>query len=168
MPDFKPNHQKTRSFLKRLQLGTDLQTTRANYFFPSTTDIGLSIGYMLSSRSTIGIGGSYKIGWGQNISHVKLSGEGVSARTFFDVLLKKNFYASGGFEMQYQRAFTSFNQINSVNDWGRSGLIGISKIVSLGGKVIRKTKVQLLWDFLWYSQYPRTASPFKFRVGYNF
>jgi hypothetical protein len=168
MPDFKLNPNKTHSFLKRIELGTNLQTTRANYFFLSTTDIGLSIGYKLNSRSTVGVGGSFKIGWGQNISHIRLSGDGASVRTFLDFLLKKSFYASGGFEINHQQAFTSFNQISPVNDWSRSGLIGISKIVSLPGKVVKKTKVQLLWDLLWYSQNPRTASPFKFRVGYNF
>ena len=168
MPDFKLNPNKTHSFLKRIELGTNLQTTRANYFFLSTTDIGLSIGYKLNSRNTVGVGGSFKIGWWQNISHIRLSGEGASVRTFFDFLLKKSFYASGGFEINHQQEFTSFNQISPVNDWSRSGLIGISKIVSLPGKVVKKTKVQLLWDFLWYSQNPRTASPFKFRVGYNF
>jgi hypothetical protein len=168
MPDFQPNPQKTKSFLKRIELGTNMQTTRANYFFPSTTDIGLSIGYKLPGNNIIGIGGSYKIGWGQNISHIRLSSEGASIRSFLDIKLKKSFYASGGYELNYQQAFTSFSQISSVNDWTRSGLIGISKIVSLGGKVVRKTKVQILWDFLWYSQEPRTASPFKFRVGYNF
>jgi hypothetical protein len=55
-----------------------------------------------------------------------------------------------------------------VNDWTRSGLVGISKVVSLNSKFFKKTKVQLLWDFLWYTQIPRTAGPFKFRVGYNF
>ncbi|HMH31997.1 MAG TPA: hypothetical protein VK543_03150, partial [Puia sp.] len=42
MPDFKPNNQKTKPFLKRLELGTNLQTTRSSYFFPTTTDIGWS------------------------------------------------------------------------------------------------------------------------------
>ncbi|MDP4130640.1 MAG: hypothetical protein Q8918_18225 [Bacteroidota bacterium] len=167
MPSFKPNPGKTHSFLKRIEVGTNLQTTRANYFFPSTTDLGLSLGYRLSGRSTIGIGGSYKLGWGSNISHIKLSGQGASIRSFIDFQLKKSYYLSGGYELNYQQSFTSFSQISSVNDWTRSGLIGISKIVSLGGKIVKKTKVQLLFDFLSYSQIPRTQ-PLKFRVGYNF
>jgi hypothetical protein len=168
MPDFRLNPNKTHSFMKRIELGTNLQTTRANYFFLTTVDLGLSVGYRASDRISFGVGGSYKISCGRNISHVRLSSTGVSVRSFLDVFLKKNFYASTGFEMNFQQAFTSLSQISPVNDWSRSGLIGISKIVSLAGKVVKKTKVQLLWDFFWYSQYPRTASPFKFRVGYNF
>jgi hypothetical protein len=167
MPDFRPNNQKTKSFLKRLQYGTDLQTTRANYFWPTTTDIGLSVSYQLNNRLDIGVGGSYKIGWGQNINHVKLSNQGASLRSFFDFQLKKSFYASGGYELNYQQAFTSFSQISSVNDWTRSGLVGISKIVSLNSKFLKKTKVQLLWDWLSYSQVPR-RTPIVFRVNYGF
>jgi hypothetical protein len=167
MPAFKPNPEKTHALLKRIEVGANMQTTRANYFFPSTTDLGLSLGFRLSGRNTIGIGGSYKLGWQTNISHIKLSGQGASIRSFIDVQLKKSYYLSGGYELNYQRSFTSFSQISSVNDWTRSGLIGVSKIISLGGKIIKKTKVQLLWDFLSYSQLPR-AQPLKFRVGYNF
>jgi hypothetical protein len=167
MPDFKPNNQKTKSFLKRLQYGTDLQTTRANYFWPTTTDIGLSVSYQLNNRLDIGVGGSYKIGWGQSINHVKLSSQGASLRSFFDFQLKKSFYASGGYELNYQQAFTSFSQISSVNDWTRSGLVGISKVVSLNSKFFKKTKVQLLLDIISFYQIPRT-NPVKFRVGYSF
>ena len=168
MPDFKPNSQKTRPFLKRLQLGTDLQTTRANYFWPTTTDIGLSVAYLASNRLDFGAGMSAKIGWGPSIGHVKLSGQGFSARLFLDFQLHKTYYLSGGYELNYQQAFTSLSQISPVTDWTRSGLIGISKVVSLNSKFFKKTKVQLLWDFLWYTQIPRAGSPFKFRVGYNF
>jgi hypothetical protein len=44
MPDFKPNNQKTKSFLQRLQLGANVQSTGSNYFFPVTTDLGASLG----------------------------------------------------------------------------------------------------------------------------
>jgi ATP-dependent protease HslVU (ClpYQ) peptidase subunit len=167
MPDFKPNDQKTHSILKRLEIGTNFQTTRANYYFPTTTDFGLSIGYKLNDKSTIGVGGSYNVGWGQNINHIHITSNGASLRSFVDVKLKKNIYFSGGYELNYQQAFTSFSQISSITDWSRSGLIGLSKMVSLPGKMIKKTKVQLFWDFLSYTQMPRTQ-PFKFRVGYNF
>jgi hypothetical protein len=60
MPDFKPNGQKTKSFLQRLEYGTNMQTTRSNGFFPVTSDLGLSMGYKLNEKSIIGIGASYK------------------------------------------------------------------------------------------------------------
>jgi len=81
--------------------------------------------------------------------------------------LKKNFYISGGYEENYQQPFNSFQDIRDLHSWQQSGLIGLTKMVSLRGKTIKKTKVQLLWDFLSYYQLPRTQ-PVKFRVGYNF
>ena len=44
MPDFVPQNQKTRPFLKRLVFGTNIQTTRASYDFPTTSDIAGTIG----------------------------------------------------------------------------------------------------------------------------
>jgi hypothetical protein len=167
MPDFKPNNEKTKSFLKRLELGTNLQTTRTTYLFPTTTDIGLSIGYKINNRSTIGIGGSYKIGWGSGINHIAVTSQGAGIRSFLDYKIKGTFYLSGGFEYNYQQPFSGFRQIQSLSDWSQSGLMGFSKMVSLPGKIVKKTKVQILWDFLSYSQHPQTQ-PLVFRVGYNF
>ena len=167
MPNFKPNNQKTKPFLKRLELGTNLQTTRANYFFPTTTDIGVSLGYKLSDKGIAGVGLSYKIGWGSGINHIHISSEGVGLRSFLDMKLKKNFYVSGGYEENYQQPFNSFQDIRDLHSWQQSGLIGLMKMVSIRNKVIKKTRLQLLWDFLSYYQVPRTQ-PLKFRVGYNF
>ena len=167
MPKFKPNNQKTKPFLKRLELGTNLQTTRSSYFFPTTTDIGLSLGYKLGNKGTAGIGISYKIGWGSSINHISVSSQGVGLRSFLDMKLKGNFYISGGYEENYQQPFNSFQDIRDLRAWQHSGLLGVSKMVSFTGKPIKKTKVQLLWDFLSYYQLPRTQ-PIKFRVGYNF
>jgi hypothetical protein len=167
MPDFKPNNQKTKSFLKRLEYGTNLQTTKSNYFFPTTSDLALSAGYKLNDKSTIGIGASYKVGWGKDIRHINITYEGIGLRSYADVKLKGSFYASGGFEYNYQQPFESLAQINSISMWQQSGLIGISKVVSLKSKLFKKTKMQLLWDFLSYQQVPRTQAV-KFRVGYNF
>ena len=71
------------------------------------------------SKLSFGIGGSYKIGWGQSINHVKLSSQGASIRSFLDFQLRKTYYLSGGYELNYQQAFTSFSQISSVTDWSK-------------------------------------------------
>jgi phage-related protein len=167
MPDFKPNNQKTKPFLQRLEYGSNLQTTRSNSYFPTTTDLGLSVGYKLNSKSVIGIGASYKAGWGKDIQHVHISAEGMGLRSFFEYKLKKTFYASGGFEYNYQQAINSIQQLENSIAWQQSGLIGISKVIDVKSKIFKKTKLQLLWDFLSYEQPVRTE-PIKFRVGYNF
>jgi hypothetical protein len=170
MPDFKPNTQKTKTFFQRLEYGTNLQTTKSNYSWPVTTDLGLSVGYRVNDKSIIGVGASYKVGWGKDIRHVVVTQEGLGLRSFVDFKLKKSFYASGGFEYNYQPAGmvqTSFLAIPIRATWQKSGLIGVSKVVSITSKFFKKTKVQLLWDFLSYQQVPQTQA-LKFRVGYNF
>jgi hypothetical protein len=110
---------------------------------------------------------SYKAGWGKDIQHIVFTSEGIGLRSYADVKMKGSLYVSGGFEYNYQQPFNSLMTINSFSKWSNSGLIGISKVVSLKTKVFKKTKLQLLWDFLSYEQRP-VQQPFKFRVGYTF
>jgi len=167
MPNFKPNDQKTRTFWKRLEYGTNFQTTRNNYYFPTVSDLGLSVGYRLTNTSTIGIGASYKLGWGNGIQHVALSSQGAGLRSFLDIKIKGSFSATGGLEYNYTTPFRSAQQLRHWADWTKSGLIGITKTVSIKSRVFKKTRVSLLWDFLSYSQIPKTPS-LLFRIGYNF
>jgi hypothetical protein len=170
MPNFKPNNQRTKSFWKRLEYGTNLQTAHGSYFYPTTTDMGLSVGYKINNNNSIGIGGSYKMGWGQDIQHIAFSSQGASLRSYLDTKLKGSFYISGGFEYNYQtptQAPPTGGGVPTLTAWQQAGLIGLSKIVSVKTKFFKKTKLQLLWDFLSYEQVPK-AQPIKFRVGYNF
>jgi hypothetical protein len=168
MPDgFKPNTQKVKSFWRRLEYGTNLQSQKPNGYFPVTSDIGLSVDYKINDKSMLGIGASYKIGWGQNIRNIKLSHQGAGLRSFADVKLKGSFWLSGGYEMNYRSEFNRIDVLKDLSAWQRSGLIGLSKVISLNSKFFKKTRLQLLWDFLSYDQVPRTQ-PVVFRVGYNF
>jgi hypothetical protein len=168
MPEgFKPNNQKTKSFLRRLEFGTNIQSQKANGFFPTTSDIGLSIGYKLNDKSILGIGASYKMGWGKDIRHIRISHQGVGLRSFADLKIKGSFWMTGGFEMNYRNEFREIDALKNLNAWQQSGLIGMSKIISMKTKLFKKTKLQLLWDFMSYRQVPRTQ-PIIFRIGYTF
>jgi hypothetical protein len=170
MPNFKPNNQRTKTFFERLEYGTNLQTNTGSFYFPTTTDMGLSVAYKISNNNDVGIGASYKVGWGKDFQHISVSSQGAGFRSFVDIKAKKSFYLSGGFEYNYQPPTTppGVTIVSAdLSAWQQSGLIGISKIVSMNTKVFKKTKVQFLWDFLSYQQVPRTQ-PFKFRVGYSF
>ncbi len=164
---FKPNDQKTKTFLQRLEIGTNFQTQKGNSFWPNSSDLGLSVGYKLNGKSIIGIGASYKLGMGRGWNAVKLSSEGVGFRSFVDWKLKGSFWITGGFEMNYKSAFSQLDILGDLSAWQRSGLIGASKSVPIKTKFFKKTKVQLLWDFLSYQQIPKTQ-PLLVRVGYNF
>src|SRR5450432_2322249 len=67
MPDFNPNQQKTKTFLKRIEYGFNMQSTKSNLFFPSQTAFAFTAGYKINDRNTVGIGLSYTAGWGKDI-----------------------------------------------------------------------------------------------------
>jgi hypothetical protein len=168
MPEgFKPNQQKTKSFLQRIELGANIQSQKSNGYFPVTSDIGLSAGYKLNDKSVIGIGASYKMGWGENIRNIKITHQGIGLRSFIELKLKGSFWLSGGYEMNYRSGFNRFAELRNQSAWQESGLIGVSKVIDLRSKILKKTKVQLMWDFLNYRQVPK-STPILFRVGYTF
>ena len=167
MPDFKPNDQTTKTFWKRLEYGSNFQTTHNNNYFPTVTDLGLSVGYRLGHSNIVGIGASYKLGWGNGIQHIALSGQGAGLRSFVNIRIKGSFSATGGFEYNHTTPFTSFQQLRALERWTQSGLIGVTKTVSMKGRMFKKTTLSLLWDFLSYQQTPPTQ-PLLFRIGYVF
>ncbi|TXJ23537.1 MAG: hypothetical protein E6Q24_17645 [Chitinophagaceae bacterium] len=167
MPDgFKPNGQRTKSFFQRIELGANIQSQKSNGHFPVTSDIALSAGYKLNDNSIIGVGVSYKMGWGENIRNIKITHQGIGLRSFIEWKLKGSFWLAGGYEMNYRSGFSQFAELRDRSAWQESGLVGLSKVVDLRSKILKKTKVQLLWDFLSYRQVPRTSAVV-FRIGYT-
>jgi len=164
MPEFKPNNQKSKSFGKRMEYGLNIQSQKTNAFLPTTSDIALTAGYKLNDKSTMGIGMGYKLGWGKNIRNIHLTSQGVSLRSYLDIKLKGSIWISGGYEKNYQHEFTKLDQLKDVNAWQQSGLVGLTKKYKVGKK---SGNLQLLWDFLSYSQVPGTQA-LKFRMGYSF
>ncbi len=171
VPDFKPNQQKTKSFFKRLELGTNIQTQKANYFFPVTSDLGLSLGYKLNDKNVVGIGASYKLGLGTGWNNIKISHQGLGLRSYLDLAIRGSWFISGGYEQNYRSGLmeTALSAppiagVDIKDNWQSSGLIGLSKKYSLTKKV--RGDMRVLWDFLSYRQVPRTQ-PILFRVGYN-
>lgn len=167
MPDFKPNNQKTRTLWKRLEYGINLQTTHNSIYFPTMTDLGVSLGYNLGRDNIIGLGASYKVGLGNGIRQIALSSQGVGLRSFVDIKLRATLSITGGLEYNYATPFTSFRKLPQLQYWTRSGLIGISKKIPVKNTIVKKTSAQLLWDFLSYYQVPRTQAVL-FRIGYSF
>lgn len=165
MPEnFKPNSEKTKSFLKRIEVGTNIQTQKARYFFPVTSDVALSLGYKLNDKSIIGIGASYKMGWGRGWDNIRITHQGIGLRSFIDYKLKGSLYISGGYEQNYRSAIQSVQQLKDYSGWQTSGLIGLSKKYKVSKKI--KGEVKLLWDFMSYNQIPVTQ-PILFRIGYS-
>jgi len=167
MPEgFRPNQQRVKKFKDRIEYNTDFQSQRSNGYFPTTSDIGLSVGYKLNDKSVIGIGASYKLGWGKNIQNIKITHQGIGLRSYVDWKIKGGFWLTGGYEQNYRNEFNNIAALKDLRTWQQSGLIGLSKQISLKSKIFKNTSVKLLWDFLSYQQVPRTQ-PVLFRIGYG-
>lgn len=166
MPDFKPNNQKTKSFLNRLEYGLDVQTAKQNSLFPVTTDIGLTVGYKLNDKSVVGVGVSYKMGWGNSFKDIQLTNEGIGLRSYLDMKLKGSLFISGGYEQNYMQRFGSIGDLYNLPQtaWRQSGLLGLSKKIAITKK--KTTKVQVLYDFL-NKQNNVPSPPILFRVGWG-
>lgn len=164
IPAFKPNSQKTKSFLKRLEYGANIQFGKSNQFMPTTSDIALSLGYKINDKSSIGIGASYKLGLGSGFNNIRLTSEGLGLRSYVDWKIRGGFYLSGGYEQNYNSQFKNIGQLKQYSSWQTAGLIGLTKKIKLKGN--KSTKIQIMYDFLSYSHTP-TTQPFIFRTGFS-
>lgn len=166
LPDFKPNSQKSKTFKQRLERGTNFTIGKNGTGRVAVIDMGLSLGYKLNDKSVIGVGASYKMGYG-SVQKIRITHEGVGLRSFVDWKLKKNFFVSGGYELNHVSSFTSIRDLQATNLWQQSGLIGISKKLKVKTKLFKETKFSLMYDMLCRQHIPVTQ-PIVFRVGYNF
>ena len=176
MPDFKPNSQHNKSFWNRLEYGFNVQSQQGTGFIPATTDFALSAGYRLNDQISAGIGGSYRMGWGNGWNHIKISSEGVSMRSYVDMQIARSassdvrklfgdLWITGGLEYNYMQSFKKLQDLHShMKAWQKSALVGLTKKYKMGKK---ECKLQLLYDFLAAKQLP-TVPSLKFRIGYSF
>jgi hypothetical protein len=179
MPHFKPNTQKGKSLLKRLEIGMNVQSVKSSSFLPTTTDLALTLGYKLNDKSTIGVGAAYKLGWGSGWKDIKLTSQGVGIRSFLDIHLLpnattnwqkmvSNIWISGGYELNYLPDIKEKEGTTPLfggvgGGWQEAALLGLSKKYSKGKK---KAQVQLLYNFLYKQTYPQ-QQPLLFRVGWG-
>jgi len=164
MPDFKPNEMKTKSFMQRLEFGSNVQFQRSNKFFPTTGDLAGQVAYKFHKNGSTGIGLSYKLGMGTGFDNIRFSGQGMGIRSFVDWKLKSTFFLNGGYEQNYQPDYAGVPE-GVGQKWTQSGLIGISKKYKINSKL--KGNMMVLFDFLYNQHVPRT-DPVKVRLGYNF
>jgi hypothetical protein len=81
MPNFPVNDQKKKTFLGRLEVGVNFQTSPTTNYYPTTANLGVSLGYKLGHSNTVGIGAAYKLGLGEGFQHMALSSQGIGLRS---------------------------------------------------------------------------------------
>jgi hypothetical protein len=173
IPDFKKSDVRSKTFKQRIEIGSDFQFGKPNKIVSSQANLGLSIGYKLNDKSIVGVGLSYKLDYG-SIDNFYVKHGGVGVRSFVDYKIKKQFFVTGSYEINYNEAFKNFSEIQNANGTTgignplqSSGLLGITKKINMKTKFVKGTKLQLLYDFL-YKTHTTEANPVVFRVGYNF
>jgi hypothetical protein len=173
LPNFRKKEVKSKTFKQRIELGSNFQFGRPSRYTSSQMDIGVNVGYRVSDNSTIYGGISYKLNYG-SIDNFYLQHGGFSLRSGYDVKLKKQFFLSSGYELNYNQSFKSFSEI--LNAYGTSGignplqssaLIGISKKINMKTKFVKGTKLSLLYDVLYNSHIVPTQA-LVLRTGFNF
>lgn len=165
MPDFKPDQQKTKTLLGRLTYGFNLQLAKSSTYYPATGNLGLSLGYKINDKSTVGIGASYNIGLGSGWRHMQFSSQGIGLRSYMDWKIKNTYYIIGGYEENYLTSFNSIAQLQNRSAWQASALVGLEKKYKISSKL--QGNIQLLYDALYRQEVP-AGQMFKFRLGYNF
>jgi hypothetical protein len=163
MPNFTPNSQHNKSFLKRLEFGFNIQNTGVTNYLPNISTLGVMLGYKVSDKVTVGVGASYLVGLGNGIQQISLSNQGVGARSFIDVEAKGTWWITGGYEYSYMEAFARLADIRNLTTWQKSALIGITKKYMIGRKT---ANVQLLYNLLYKTDNPQ-GTPLNFRIGYS-
>lgn len=166
LPNFKPNNQHTKSFLKRVIYGFNVQSGPSNKYLPAYMDVAITIGYKMSDKIQIGVAGSYKLGVGTAWNNINLTHQGIGLRSWVDIKTGKgNWWLSGGGESNYLSAFKNIAALKNGTPWQKSALLGVSKTYKAGKKA--NGKMQLLYDFLYDKHVPSTI-PLVFRFGYTF
>ena len=82
-----------------------------------------------------------------------------------DWKIKKTYYVTGGYELNYMSQFSSITELQNRSAWQPSALIGLEKKYKISSKL--QGNLQLLFDALYRQEIP-AGQAIKFRVGYNF
>jgi hypothetical protein len=153
---------------KRLEIGWNLQTGSLIRSAPTSTDLGLSLGYKLNPKSVIGVGLAYKFSLG-SWDKIEFHHEGFGLRSFIDwrisppkAKLFANMWISGGFEMNYWQRLSNLNQVQDLA-WQKSGLIGLTKSVKTKKGTM---KIQFLYQVIGMTN--GSDFPIVFRYGTTF
>jgi chaperonin cofactor prefoldin len=166
IPNFKPNSQKTKRFSQRLEYQANVQVNKKNDYIPTTGNFAFGVGYKITDRFLMGIGASYKMGFG-TIQRIAISHQGFGIQSYIDWRLKKKIFITGGYEQNYLSPFKNIYQLQNYGSWQSSGLIGLTKKMDVKTKFLKETSIKILYDILSTQHIPKTES-FVFRIGYSF
>ncbi|PWS32251.1 hypothetical protein [Pedobacter paludis] len=166
IPTNEPNEMKNKKFLKRLELGYNLQPTRGSKYFPSMYDIAVQAAYKLSKKGSIGFGAYYKLGLGAPIKNISFSHRGFGIRAFAEYQLRGVLFFNAGIDLDRTNPFKAFTELYRYSSWKCSGLAGLGLKLPTGNK--SKQQLMLLCDLTEWLDYRSKGIPLKMRIGQTF
>ncbi len=164
-PEFKVNPYKGLPLRKRLVPSFTFQPQVKTPNAPITIDVGATLGFKLTERLTPMIGGSTKIGLGEDIRHLAFSYEGIVARAGFDTKLIYGFSFQGWYESTLKPYPTYLAKEDRMTNKPQPSLIaGICNTYKISKKV--SGTFMIGYDFFYNKHTPYT-SPWVIRMGWK-
>lgn len=154
-PSFKVNPMRGFPFRQRLEKGYSVQTLRATGDRPALLDAGAQLAFRHSPRLSYGLGLVFSAGLGKDWSHIRLSFEGLGAKTFAQWQWQYGIGAYAGYERLWKQAAFSRDEkavpfaasTHSTASWNESALMGLTKTYRVNSRW--NGSIQVLWDFWW-------------------
>lgn len=168
IPEFKPNSQRTKTFLERFEYGFDLQADRSSKLVPSSFTFGLSVGYKLNDKFITGLGTNFTLFYNTKPFKTNINKEDLGLRYYLEYAIGKGFNLRGGWERKLAYELAEGKSENIQPFFRDSALLGFSKTIAFSAKqsVIKKQfkgRAILMYDFLAERHIPATA-PIVFRI----
>lgn len=169
---FKPNPMRGLPFWQRIEKQWSFQTTRAarDGSRPAMLEVGAMAGFRQTPSLSYGLGLAGSIGLGQDWSHMRLSFEGLGARSYAAWKWPYGFGAYAGYERLYKlAAFKPSDKneslpnisVHNTSRYAESVLLGITKSYRINSRW--QGAVQVLYDVWWQEKGMR--SPILIRIN---
>ncbi len=164
LPNFTPDGQHGKSLFHRLEYGFTIQNTNRTPWIPATSNFTLTLGYKISDKATVGVGGGFLLGLGNGIQSIHFSSQGASLQAYTNLRLKGGWWAAGSFERTYYQAYDHLVNAPPVSSWQPGLLTGLMRKWPVGK---RSANMQLLYNWLYAQQLPH-GQALQFWIGYTF
>lgn len=162
-PSFKINPYKGLPIKQRLVFGKEFQIHPKNKYYPIIADMGITLGFKLTTRLTPLIGVSYKQGIGKDLTHLQYSSEGIVARGGFDCKIAYGFSIQCLYEETWKMKQIMVNEKpGTMQD--PSFIVGIMNKCKIGKKTY--STIMVGYDFFYMKHTPYTT-PWIIRVGWQ-
>jgi hypothetical protein len=186
-PTFKKNPERGKPFWQRLEPIYNFQTSRASTdgLRPAMLELGAGVAFKHTPKLSYGIGISLSTGLGQNWQNIKLTYEGISARTYADWKLIYGFSAQVGYERIFRPMNKPYlpananpdNKNNDPNNTNQSDNVfkqgfGSQQQAAYIG-IMKRYRINNKWNgtflagYNWLWQQEGLRSPFMLRFGWG-